>query len=156
MDLATSVRTCLTEKYATFQGRASRSEYWWFVLAYVIVSILVALIVGATGIGLLQWILVLALLSPAVAVGFRRLQDTGRPGWYILIPAGISIFSMLFAPAPMEMGPDGMPSAMPSMGSTMLFGFLGIVQLVLAVIFIWWLTRPSQPDTNAYGPPPQS
>lgn len=156
MDFATAVRTCLVEKYATFRGRASRSEYWWFVLAYVIAAIVVMFLVGLTGLGFLQLIFMLAILSPALAAGFRRLQDTGRPGWYVLIPAGISIFSMIFAPAPMEIGADGMPTAMPGWGTTMLFGFLGIVQLVLAVIFIWWLTRPSQPETNAYGPPPQA
>lgn len=156
MDFATAVRTCLTEKYATFQGRASRSEYWWFVLAYVLASLVVWILVGLTGLGILQWIFVLAILSPALAAGFRRLQDTGRPGWYILIPAGLSILTMLFAPAPMEMGADGMPAEMPSAGGTMFFGLLGIIQLVLAVLFLWWLTRPSQPETNAYGPPPQA
>lgn len=156
MDFATSVRTCLTEKYATFQGRASRSEYWWFVLAYVIGALIVGLIAGATGLFFLQWIYILALLSPGLAAGFRRLQDTGKPGWYFLIPAGVSLISMLFAPAPMEIGPDGMPTAMPGAGSTMVFALLSIIQFVLAILFIWWLTRPSQPETNAYGPPPQS
>ena len=58
-----------------------------------------------------------------------------------------------FLPQP-EMGADGMPTAMPSFGSMALTGLYGIVMFVLAVIFIWWLTRPSDPETNAYGPPP--
>ncbi len=154
MDFATAVRTCLIEKYATFQGRASRSEYWWFVLAYVLAGMVVWFLIGLTGFWILYWIFLLAILSPSLAAGFRRLQDTGRPGWYILIPAALSILMMLFAPAPMEMGPDGMPAEMPGMFSTLFFGLLGIVQLVLAVLFLWWLTRPSQPETNEYGPPP--
>lgn len=156
MDFATSVRTCLTQKYATFQGRASRSEYWWFLLAYILGALVVGLIAGLTGLGILQWLYGIALLVPGLAVGFRRLQDTGRPGWYILIPFGISVLGMLFAPTAVEIGPDGVPTDMPSAGSTMFFGLLSVIQLVLIVIFLWWLTRPSDPDTNAYGPPPQA
>ena len=156
MDFATSVRTCLVEKYATFKGRASRSEYWWFVLAYVIAVVLVGIVSGLTGLFFLQWILVLALICPSLAAGFRRLQDTGRPGWYILIPAGLSLVGMLFAPEPIEMEPGQIPTEMPNIGGTIFFSLIGIVQLVLVVIFIWWLTRPSQPETNFYGPPPQA
>lgn len=156
MDFATSVRTCLIEKYATFGGRASRSEYWWFVLAYVLASIAVAIVVGVTGLAFLQLIFVLALLSPALAAGFRRLQDTGKPGWYFLIPAAVSLVAMVFAPPPVEVDATGMPTEMPDAGSAMIFALLSVVQLVLAVLFIWWLTRPSDPETNAYGPPPQA
>lgn len=156
MDFASSVRTCLVEKYATFGGRASRSEYWWFVLAYVVAAFIVGWIATATGLYILQWMFMLALLSPGLAAGFRRLQDTGRPGWYVLIPAGLSLFGMIFAPDPVQMDASGMPMAMPHAGTTIFFGLLAIVQLVLVVIFIWWLTRPSQPETNSYGPPPQA
>ena len=156
MDFATAVRTCLTEKYATFQGRASRPEYWWFVLAYVIGALVVGLLVAMTGFGFLQWIYVLALLSPGLAVGFRRLQDTGRAGWLILIPAGLSIVSTLFAPDPVTLDDQGVPTGMPGAGSLMLFSLLGIAQLVVTLLFLWWLTRPSDPEPNAYGPPPQA
>ncbi len=155
MDIATSVRTCLTEKYATFAGRASRSEYWWFFLAYVIGALVVGLAVGVTGLGFLQWLYVLALIVPLLAVGFRRMQDIGKPGWYVLIPGALSLVTLLFAPSTMEIGADGMPTAMPSFGSTLFFGILGLIQLVVTILFLWWLTRPSQPETNAYGPPPQ-
>lgn len=155
MDFQTSVKTCLTEKYARFSGRASRSEYWWFVLAYVLGAVVISLL----GIRILSLVYMLALIVPAAAAGWRRLQDTGRPGWYILIPMGVSLVSMLFAPtmphdgtgAPMMDGYG--PGMGPGMGMMML---LGIVQLVLAVLFIWWLTRPSQPETNPYGPVPQA
>lgn len=154
MDFQTAVRTCLTEKYARFEGRASRSEYWWFVLACVIAGIVVSAIAGLTGLYFLQWLLTLALLSPGVGAGYRRLQDTGKPGWYILIPTAVGLLGWLVAPGPVVMDANGMPTQMPGMFSILLGGLLAIVQLVLAVIFIWWLTRPSEPGTNAYGPPP--
>ncbi|KZY29746.1 hypothetical protein A3731_26000 [Roseovarius sp. HI0049] len=146
MNFQTSVKTCLTQKYATFAGRASRSEYWWFVLAYLI---------GALIVSLLGWLIyliyMLALIVPATAAGWRRLQDTGRPGWYILIPVGVGLLTSLLAP-----GPTADPMAPGGMGSMGLLAILGVVQLILAVIYIYWLTRPSEPETNAYGPPPQA
>lgn len=148
MNFQTAVKTCLTTKYATFSGRASRSEYWWFVLAYVIGAVVASLLGG-----IIYLIYVLALIVPALAAGFRRLQDTGRPGWYILIPAALGLVTSFLAPAAPPMD-GGQMTHVPSMGGMGLLAVLGLVQLVLAVLFIWWLTRPSQPETNAYGPPP--
>lgn len=146
MDFQTSVKTCLTQKYATFAGRASRSEFWWFILAYF-VGALIALLLGR----IVYLLYVLALIVPTTSAGWRRLQDTGRPGWYILVPVGFSLLTMLLSPAPMAdpMAPGGM-------GGMGLMAILGIVQLILAVLYIYWLTRPSEPETNTYGPPPQA
>ena len=80
------------KKYAVFGGRARRSEYWYFFLFNIIISVLLALVDGmtgsldmATGIGLLGGIYALAVLVPGIAVTVRRLHDTGRSGWWILI-----------------------------------------------------------------------
>lgn len=148
MDMQTAVRTCLTTKYMTFEGRASRSEYWWFVLAYIIGAI----VFGLIGIWMLQLLYTLCLFLPAAAAGYRRLQDTGRPGWYIFVPMVLSLFGNLL-PQP-GMGGGGMMSPMPGAGAMGLSALYGIVMLVLIVVFAWWLTRPSDPETNAYGPPP--
>ena len=148
MDFMTAVRTVLTEKYATFQGRASRSEYWWFVLAVIIGSVITQLIWWPLGA-----LFSLAVLCPGLAVGWRRLQDTGRPGWYIAIPFAISLLNTLLAPT-MPSEEAMMAGEMPNMGSLALSGILGIVSLIVFVLYIWWLTRPSQPETNQYGPPP--
>lgn len=148
MDFPTAVRTCLTQNYAKFQGRASRSEYWWFFLAVLIGAVVTQLVWGV-----LYLIFMLAVLCPMLSAGFRRLQDTGRPGWYIAIPFGISLLSTLMTPDfPTE---EAMAAGqMPNFGNVALFGVLALVQLVISIVFIWWLTRPSQPETNAYGPPP--
>lgn len=150
MDFKTAVKTCLTEKYATFSGRASRSEYWWFVLAAVIGAVVFSLPAN----WVLSTIYSLALFLPGAAAGARRLQDTGRPGWYIFIPMGLGLISQLFFGGSVEVGADGMPVTMPGIGSILFMGLFGLIQLVLVVVFIWWLTRPSEPQTNTYGPVP--
>ena len=80
------------KKYAVFSGRSRRKEYWFFVLFNIIVSIILGVIDGVTGtldpesgMGLLGLIYTLAILIPALAVSVRRLHDTGRSGWWLLI-----------------------------------------------------------------------
>ncbi|MEE8117985.1 MAG: DUF805 domain-containing protein [Gammaproteobacteria bacterium] len=80
------------KKYAVFNGRARRKEYWYFVLFNIIISIVFAVIDSATGsfsaeigIGLLGGIYTLAVLIPSIAVQVRRLHDTDRSGWWLLI-----------------------------------------------------------------------
>jgi uncharacterized membrane protein YhaH (DUF805 family) len=89
MSFADAVRTCLN-KYADFSGRARRSEYWWFFLFNVLVSIVASIIDAIIGtrsgnFGLVEGIAGLALLLPGLAVGARRLHDTTRSGWWLLI-----------------------------------------------------------------------
>ena len=77
---------CVTEKYATFTGRARRQEFWMFVLAYIIVYLLAIVIDMAAGLYVVfTGILGLALLIPTIAVTVRRLHDIDRTGWWILI-----------------------------------------------------------------------
>ena len=87
MDFQTAVRTVLQQKYADFNGRAPRSEYWWWVLAYAIVYIAAAIIGGILGkIGMFLPLLVaLAVIVPTLAVGVRRLHDVDKSGWWLLI-----------------------------------------------------------------------
>jgi uncharacterized membrane protein YhaH (DUF805 family) len=79
MGFPEAVKGCL-QKYATFTGRASRSEFWWFVLFTVIASI-VASMLGEVVNGLVS----LGLLLPSIAVGARRLHDIGKTGWLQLL-----------------------------------------------------------------------
>lgn len=80
------------KKYATFEGRSRRSEYWYFVLFYLLIYIglfvlegLVSGFGGAGSVGILPGIFALAMLVPSLSVGVRRLHDTGRTGWWLLI-----------------------------------------------------------------------
>jgi uncharacterized membrane protein YhaH (DUF805 family) len=90
MDFMTAVRTCFS-KYVDFNGRARRSEYWFFVLFGVIVSIVTSILDSILGLdfgsgsGVLGTVASLALLLPQLAVGARRLHDTGRSGWWQLL-----------------------------------------------------------------------
>lgn len=81
MTFTESIRTCFT-KYANFNGRAVRSEYWWFVLFSVLVSSALHLINPSD---LLGGIFSLAILLPSLAVAARRLHDTNRSGWFLLL-----------------------------------------------------------------------
>jgi uncharacterized membrane protein YhaH (DUF805 family) len=80
------------KKYADFSGRARRKEYWFFVLFNIIISVVLTVcdvFVGtysaAASIGILTGIYTLAVLIPGIAVSVRRLHDTGRSGWWVLI-----------------------------------------------------------------------
>ena len=82
MTFSESIQTCLA-KYGTFTGRARRSEYWWFNLFTLLLSL------GLLGLGQaassLNIIVSLVLLVPSIAVGSRRLHDIGRSGWWQLL-----------------------------------------------------------------------
>ncbi len=74
------------QKYAVFDGRARRKEYWMFVLFHIIIAIVISLIEGSLGSpGILSTLYGLAVLLPGIGVSIRRLHDTGRSGWWVLI-----------------------------------------------------------------------
>ena len=93
-----SIRVCLT-KYADFNGRASRSEFWWFALFITLVS--AALVYVHQN---LYYIFQIAALLPLLAAGARRLHDIGKSGWwqlFLLAPVGgIVILGVLWALPP--------------------------------------------------------
>ncbi len=100
-------------KYCDFNGRASRSEYWWFALFCFIVGAIAGVIGGIINITLLPTICVLALLLPSLGLGVRRLHDIDKSGWWIflqLIPVvGTIILIIWFVkesqPVPNQYGP---------------------------------------------------
>lgn len=73
------------KKYVDFSGRARRKEYWFFFLFNFIIAIVLGIIDAMLGLGFLGFIYMLAVLLPALAVTIRRLHDTDRSGWWILI-----------------------------------------------------------------------
>jgi len=81
------------QNYATFKGRASRSEYWYFVLFNIIFSIALGYVSGIVNLPFLYTIYSLAVLIPSIAVAVRRMHDVGKSGWFILIP----IYNLILA-----------------------------------------------------------
>jgi len=80
------------KKYAVFDGRAQRKEYWFFNLFSVLVVILLVILGMMTGtfdeergVGIFDSVYGLAVLLPSLAVSIRRLHDTGRSGWWLLV-----------------------------------------------------------------------
>jgi uncharacterized membrane protein YhaH (DUF805 family) len=119
LSFSEAIKTCFL-KYAEFRGRASRPEFWWFALLYylvIFVPIVSLIAVDSVGRGDQPWdeadmnvagvvfgivigVAVLALLIPYLAVGTRRLHDTGKPGWWwfiTLVPFGSIILIVFWA-----------------------------------------------------------
>jgi len=69
------------KKYADFTGRARRTEYWMFILIYMIINVVLAVF----GMEIISGLVGLALLIPSISIAARRLHDTGRSGWWQLI-----------------------------------------------------------------------
>ena len=84
MTFVEAITTCL-KKYVDFNGRARRSEYWYFALFDFIVSLVVNIIARATGLKFLTALVSLAFLLPGLAVGARRLHDIGYSGLRLLL-----------------------------------------------------------------------
>jgi DNA-binding CsgD family transcriptional regulator len=95
-----SIRMCLI-KYAEFNGRASRAEFWWFTLFVILVASALAYLSESVA-----SVFLIAMLLPQLAVGARRLHDTGRSGWwqlFMLAPvAGIILVWILCAVPPKD------------------------------------------------------
>lgn len=79
MTFGESISTCF-KKYATFEGRATRSEYWWFFLFIILVSGAASIVSEA-----LSGLFSIATLLPSLAVGARRLHDIDKSGWFLLL-----------------------------------------------------------------------
>jgi uncharacterized membrane protein YhaH (DUF805 family) len=73
------------KKYADFSGRARRQEYWMFILIYMIIYIVLAVLDETVGTMVLGLVFILVTLIPSISIATRRLHDTGRSGWWQLI-----------------------------------------------------------------------
>lgn len=100
------------QNYATFSGRARRSEYWYFTLFNLIIYVALMILGLKMGFPILALIYSLAVLIPGIAVAVRRMHDVGKSGWYLLIP----IYNLILActngnSGDNEYGPDPKASA---------------------------------------------
>ena len=127
MGFMEALTTVFRNKYATFSGRASRSEYWWGYLGLAVTSAVLQIfwVVGTIALldfgqiaalpSLIALVGALGLIIPSIAVNVRRLHDTGKSGWMLLI---------ILIPC---------------------IGF---------ILWIVWMVEDGQAHDNAYGPVP--
>ena len=127
MGFMDALTTVFRNKYATFSGRASRSEYWWSYLGYFVIATVLQIFAIIGGIilidagelallpSLIALVGIVAMIIPTIAVSVRRMHDTGKSGWMLLI---------LIIPC---------------------IGF---------ILWIVWMVEVGQAHDNAYGPVP--
>jgi uncharacterized membrane protein YhaH (DUF805 family) len=140
------------DKYAVFTGRAPRAEYWWYALALVVVFIVLSIVESIVGLnkmvfglyGPLTALLWLATIVPGIAVGVRRLHDTNRSAWWLLLLVPYLIAAGIVGAAMAAGNPAGYAAA----------GLFGIVGFVCCIAFLFFMVLPSTPGDNRYGPNP--
>ena len=140
MEFGDAVKICLTRKYCSFKGRASRSEFWWFCLFTLILNMIVALVgllLPALG-SIVSAVQALCLLLPTVGVTTRRLHDRNLSGWWQVLP----LAAVLPAIAGAVLGADGL---LVLAGSAAALASLGL----LVVYVLKGTTGP-----NRFGPDP--
>ena len=138
MNFQTSVKTCF-KKYATFDGRASRSEFWYFYLfTYGIYAILIISSINIASI--FGWLLAgffLATFIPFLAVTARRLHDINKSGWFQILPLPFSFLDRLLVRSSQE-------------GLSILFG---LITLGLYIYLIVLYCTKGEKKKNKYGKP---
>lgn len=86
MQLIEAWKLVVLERYAKFDGRAGRSEFWWFVLANLLVYVALLVLAQVSSVFLiLYFVYAIAVIVPSLAVAVRRLHDTNKSGWFLLL-----------------------------------------------------------------------
>ena len=143
-----AISVCL-KNYFAFSGRASRSEYWWFmlftVLAGIAASVIDVILSGPTAVsdGMVNSVVSLALMIPTLAVGWRRLHDTNRSGWWIggFWLAGIAIGALVAVLSSQES--DALVN-----GLVVLIGLGSLVYFITLLVF---LVQKGTAGANRFG-----
>jgi uncharacterized membrane protein YhaH (DUF805 family) len=94
------------KKYADFEGRARRKEYWMFILFNILILVALSFVTGSPRSGLVG-LYDLIIFLPSLAVGVRRMHDTNHRGWWLLLPIVNLIFALMAGtPGDNRFGPD--------------------------------------------------
>ena len=143
-----AIGVCL-RRYFGFSGRASRSEYWYFVLFGILIGIAAGIfdfaVLGYRGEdqGIVASITTLLLFFPSLAAMFRRLHDTGRSGVWALM--------LYFGPILFALGAVFLVASVAGQGATIIFAAFGIAWLVMLLAVLVFLCQRGEPGPNAYG-----
>jgi uncharacterized membrane protein YhaH (DUF805 family) len=141
------------QKYADFSGRASRPEFWWFVLALTVAYVVLTIVESILGInhmvggvyGPLVVLLWLATLVPQISVGVRRLHDTDRSGWWLLLPLLPYLLAFILG------GRALLSGSMTGIGIAGIFLLIGAIGAIILLVF---MILSGTSGDNRYGPPP--
>ena len=167
MTLPEAVKQVL-RKYADFNGRATRAEYWWWVLATVIFGMalgtldafIVSIIDQEWASSPLTTIFHLAILLPNLAVSARRLHDIGKSGWWILVWFVLTVIGWI--PVVVGLVVSLLRGALEGQLEANSFVPLivgGAITLLLALaLLLWiilWMARQGESGPNRYGPDPR-
>ena len=148
MTFGESIKTCFS-KFVTYQGRASRSEYWFFYLANFLASIVLGFI------PFVSFFYGIAAIFPSCAVLVRRYHDIGKSGWFAFAPTlALTIIApiiIIFWFASLYNEEAGNIGVSAILGPIFLFFIVAIVGIVWGIVFP---CMPSQKGTNKYGPNP--
>ena len=155
MNFPTSVKSGFSN-YANFKGRASRSEFWWFVLFSQLIQTVAQQVSGSTA--TIAWF---ALLIPGLSVHVRRLHDSGRSlRWLLWLAASMAGAALAFVGLLMQSA-----QTIANLDAEQLFDngsqfwifvmFISLISLVIgSVVNFVFLLMPSDEEMNKYGPPP--
>jgi uncharacterized membrane protein YhaH (DUF805 family) len=139
MNITESIKTCF-QKYAIFNGRAKRSEYWYFFLfgfiSAVSLSILDMALFPTNENGVLGLIFTLITFIPFISAACRRLHDINRSGWWQMLPYGIMFAGLIL-----------------SLISETLLAVGIVAGVVAAIILVFWLASPGENSKNRFGSP---
>lgn len=144
-----AVKVCF-QKYITFRGRASRSEYWWFFVFCMLVGFVGGFLEAAMGRdgAVLSGLVSLATFLPSLSVTVRRLHDTDRSGWWVggfylaLIPAGLMIG--LLGVATQAAG------GTPETAALAVFGLMSLLGLAYMIAMFVFMCSRGTPGPNRF------
>lgn len=143
-------------RYAEFGGRSRRAEYWWFILFGLIVSVVAAVIDGILGLRAfgLGTIVSLGLFIPQLAVGFRRLHDLDRSGWWLVGPLLLAVPLGGMLGYSLTSGGLGAGVGGGLGGGSVLLGLLGLALVVYSIVLLVWFCQRGTVGDNRFGPDP--
>jgi uncharacterized membrane protein YhaH (DUF805 family) len=163
------------KRYAQFSGRSTRREFWMWILFYFICVIILSVIDGVLHLGgatnygggrygapgtvgysygagvrggILTWIFAAAVFIPNIAVAVRRLHDTNRSGWWLLMPVVPYLIGVVIMFGSMAGGAR--------MGAALIGGLFSLVGLVCAIVLLVWYCLRGTPGPNRFGGDPLS
>ena len=153
---------CITRDFATFTGRARRKEFWYFILFYLIFT-LVGVALDSVIFGFnamfhpIEWLITLFLIVPMLAVTVRRFHDTAHSGWPLLwyyIVSFVWMIALIISLLPTIGVIENDPAAILHSTFFYVLSIGGLVFLVWEIVFIVWCCLPGTEGNNKYGEDP--